>query len=86
MDNLSQTKTEAKQGGKTKYTRKQILQAQLGCIEYEKHRAETQAKIGEFLSTYGRNPERSSFYRQEGLKTRLSAMPIDLAKCENEQD
>ena len=86
MDNLSQTKSEGIQGGRTLYSRNKILKAQLGLIEYEKHTKESQEKIGEFLSTYGRDQERSSFFRKEGMNARLSATQPDLTNCKTKQD
>lgn len=86
MDNLSQTKTEGIQGGKTRYSRNEILKDQLGLIEYEKHREELETKLGEFYRTYGNDPDRSGFFRQEGMNARLSATPPDLSKCQTKQD
>ena len=86
MRNYEQSPSEAKQGGICSYTRDGITQRILNSIDSEEKQKKTDGKRAEALKTFGNDSVRISELRKEGMTDRISIIPLDLTKYENEQD
>lgn len=86
MSDLSQTPSEAKQGGKSKYKRNWIAQRIFDNLDSEVYRKRTEEKLIEAYKQFGRDSERIVELRNAGKEARVAAIPLDLTQFESEQD